>query len=48
VETLKETGHKKDLSRNGTIILEWILGKWAWRLWTGFIWFRKETGGGLL
>jgi hypothetical protein len=27
---------------------EWILGRLAWRVWTGFGWLRTRTGGGLL
>jgi hypothetical protein len=23
------------------------LGKWGWRVWTGFIWLRIHTSGGL-
>jgi hypothetical protein len=33
---------------DGRIILKWILGKQGGRLWTGFIWFRIETSGGLV
>jgi hypothetical protein len=38
----------EDLRVDGKIILEWILGKDHERLWTGFIWLRIETSGGLL
>jgi hypothetical protein len=27
---------------------EWILGRLAWGMWTGFDWLRTGTGGGLL
>jgi hypothetical protein len=27
---------------------EWILGRLAWGVWTGFDWLRTGTGGGLL
>jgi hypothetical protein len=30
------------------IILEWILGKWGGRRWTGCIWLRMGTSGGFL
>jgi len=32
-----------DRGVDGRIILEWILGKWCRKLWTGFIWIRMET-----
>jgi hypothetical protein len=32
----------------GRIILKWILEKYGWMVWTGFIWLRIRTGGGLL
>jgi hypothetical protein len=30
---------------DGRIILKWIFMKWDGGAWTGFIWFRLETGG---
>jgi hypothetical protein len=33
---------------NMKIILQWILGKWDGKVWTGFIWFRTGTSGRLL
>jgi hypothetical protein len=33
---------------DGKIILRWIFRKWDVGLWTGFSWFRIETGGGHL
>jgi hypothetical protein len=38
----------EDLDVDGRIILEWILGKWDWNLWTGCIWLRVGTNGRLL
>jgi hypothetical protein len=32
----------------GRIILKWIFRKWDNGAWTGLLWFRIETGGGLL
>jgi hypothetical protein len=32
----------EDLGVGGKKILELILGKWGGRLWTGFVWVRKE------
>jgi hypothetical protein len=37
VENVKGRDHLEDLSMDGKIILEWILGKWAGRVWTGCI-----------
>jgi hypothetical protein len=31
---------------DGKIILEWILGKQAGKVWIGFIWLRIGTNGG--
>jgi len=36
------------LGVDGKIILEWILGKYGGKAWSGFIWLRIETSGGLL
>ena len=30
------------------IILKWIFKDWDWESWTGLIWLRLGTGGGLL
>jgi hypothetical protein len=38
----------EDLGIDGRTILEWILGKEGDKLWTGFIWLRIGTSGGLL
>jgi hypothetical protein len=35
------------LGVDGRITLEWILGKYGGNLWTGFIWLRIGTSGGL-
>jgi hypothetical protein len=35
------------LRRRWRIILKWIFGKWD-ESWTGLIWLRIGTGGGLL
>jgi len=34
--------------RRWKIILEWILGKYGGKMWTGCIWLRIETRGRLL
>jgi hypothetical protein len=39
--------HSEDLDIDRRIILEWILGKWGERLWTGFIWLRIGTSARL-
>jgi hypothetical protein len=40
--------HADDVGVDRRIILEWILGKQGWKMWTGFIWLRIRTSGGLL
>jgi len=40
--------HSEVLDIDGRITLEGILGKQDRKLWTGFIWLRTETRGGLL
>jgi hypothetical protein len=40
--------HSEDLGVDGRIILEWILGKEGGYVWTGYIWLRIGTSGGLL
>jgi hypothetical protein len=47
-EKLKEGDHSEDQGVDTTVILDWILGKQCWRLWTGFIWLGIGTSGGLL
>jgi hypothetical protein len=48
LENLKGRDHLEDLSIDGRIILERILGKYDGNIWTGFIWLRIGTSGGLL
>ena len=38
-----ERNSLEDLSKDGRIILKWILQKWNGRLLTGFIWVRIVT-----
>jgi hypothetical protein len=47
-QKLKGRDHMEDQGVDGRIMLEWVLGKYDWMLWTGFIWLRIETIGGLL
>jgi hypothetical protein len=48
LENLKGRDHFKDLGVDGKVILEWILRKRCGNVWTGFIWLRIGTSGGLL
>ena len=45
---LRERDHFEDPSVDGRIILRWIFRKWDMGAWTGSIWLRIGTGGGLL
>jgi hypothetical protein len=47
-ENLKEGDLLEDTGFDERIILKWISGKWDVRAWTGSIWLKKGTGGGLL
>jgi hypothetical protein len=40
--------HLEDPGVDRRIILKWILKKWYGGAWTGLIWLRIGTGGGLL
>jgi hypothetical protein len=44
----KGRDYSEDLSVDGRIILDWILGKQDENMWTKFIWLRIGTGGELL
>jgi hypothetical protein len=45
---LKGRDHLECLGINGRIILEWILGKYGSKAWTGFTFLRMGTSGRLL
>jgi len=45
---LKGRDRSEDLGIDGKIILEWSLGKYGGKVWTGCICFRIETSGGPL
>jgi hypothetical protein len=47
-EDLREKDHLKDPRIDGRKILKWIFGKWdGGGAWTGSIWLKIGTGGGL-
>jgi len=48
LENVKGPAHSEDLGIDGIIILEWILGAYVGRMWTGCICLKTGTSGGLL
>jgi hypothetical protein len=48
LENLRVGDHSEDQVVDGKIISEWILGRYGEREWTGFIWLRIRTNGGLM
>jgi hypothetical protein len=47
-ESQKERDHYEDQDVDGWTILKYILYRWNGMVWTGSIWFRIRTSGGLL
>jgi hypothetical protein len=37
LENAKERDHSEDIDVDGKIMLEWILGKWGAKVWTGYM-----------
>jgi hypothetical protein len=48
MENLKGRDHSEDVGVDGKRILEWILGTWGGRLWSGFVWHRIVSSGAIL
>jgi hypothetical protein len=47
-ERLNGREHFKDPGVHNKIILEWILGKYGGKIWTGFIWLMTGKNDGTL
>jgi hypothetical protein len=47
-EILKKRDYLEDRGIDGRMGSKWALGRVSGRLWSGFIWLRILTGGGLL
>jgi hypothetical protein len=47
-ESPKGKDHSEDRGVSGRMGSKWILERLVGRVWSGFIWLRIETGGGLL
>jgi len=45
---LKGRDHSEEVDEYGRIRIDWILGKYCGKLWTGCIWLRSGTSGGFL
>jgi hypothetical protein len=48
IGNLKGREFSEDLGVDGRVILEWMLGKYGGKMWTGCMWLRAGTSGGLL
>jgi hypothetical protein len=48
VEKPEERDHLEDQGVDGSMGSEWIMGRVAWGVYSGYIWVRIGTGGGLL
>jgi hypothetical protein len=48
LENLMGRYHLEDVGVDERIILEWILGEYGGKVWTGCIWLRIGTSRGLL
>jgi hypothetical protein len=47
-EDLREGDHLGDLGVDERILLKWIFERWGGEAWTGLIWLRVGTDGGIL
>jgi hypothetical protein len=47
VGNLRKRTHRDKVGVAGRIILKWVIREWFEKTWTGLIWLRIETSGGL-
>jgi hypothetical protein len=45
---VEERNYVEDLGKDGTMILKWILKESDVRSWTGLVWLKIGSSGGLL
>jgi hypothetical protein len=47
LESLRRIDHSEDPRVDRRMIFGWIVGRYFWSMWIGFVWLRIGTGHGL-